>query len=106
MAEETKGFWGSLFGSDDKSPKEREMVMSSPPPKPNVKRDDYDSDLDYRLAKRKANTEYRRLMEDRDLNPKTYLVPSAQAAADPTKEHGAFTRTRDIDQAVREAQGK
>jgi hypothetical protein len=101
--EETKGFFESLFsrGDDEKSPREREMVMSPPPSKPVVNRADYDSDLDYKLAKRKAEFEYRKLMEDREVNPENYLVPAAAAEADPTKEHGAFTRERDIEEAIR-----
>jgi len=101
---EELGFWESLFSGDDddKSAREKEMVMSAPPPKPQLDPDDYSDNLAYRMAKRKADNEYKRLMEDRELNPDTYLVPAAHAEADPTKEHGAFTRQQQLDEALGE----
>lgn len=101
---ETKSFWASLFSSDDddRSAREKEMVMSSPPPKPVLNRDDYSDNLAYAMAKRKANNEYKRLMDDREYNPEKYMVPYAHAEADPTKEHGAFTRQQQIDEALGE----
>ncbi len=93
-----------MFGDDDdRSAREREMVMSPPPTKPNIRREDYDSNLDYTLARDRANNEYRRLMEDRQLNPQNYMVPAAAAAADPNQEIGAFERGRALEQAEKEA---
>jgi len=96
-----------LFGDDDddRSPREREMVMSPPPSPPNIRREDFDSSLDYSLAKTKAENDYRRLMEDREMNPDNYLVPAA-SAAEPTEDYSRYERGRALDEAISEAEGK
>ncbi len=106
--EETKGFFESLFsfGDDDKSPREREMVMSPDPPKPTVDRADFpdgsSGTLEYKMRVRKVEQEWKQLMRDREDNPQNYMVPAAHAEADPTKEHAAYTREQDIEETMRE----
>jgi len=101
---EEPGLWATisnfLFGDDDdRSPREREMVMSPEPSPPNIRREDYDSSLDYSLAKTKAENEYRRLLEDRRMNPGNYMVPAA-SAAEPNEDTSRYERGRAIDEAV------
>ncbi len=108
--EEEKGVFATaadwLFGDDDddRSAREREMVMSPDPTPPNIQRADYDSQLDYNLAKTAAANDYRRLMEDRKMNPNNYMVPAA-SAEEPTEDYSRYERQRAIDEAVKEAGG-
>jgi len=57
-----------------------EMVLSPPPPQPTVTKLEGESDLDYSLRKRKTLFEWKKLMEDRELNPGKYMVPASKAA--------------------------
>jgi hypothetical protein len=102
MAEEEKSWWDSLFSNEEA--KEREMVMSPPPVKPELNPDDYSDNLAYRMAKRKADNEYKRLMEDREYNPGKYMVQEAEA--EPTEDIRKYDRRQAIDEAISEAEGQ
>lgn len=107
--EENGGFFSRIFGSDNEEARSREMVMSPPPEPPNIRREDFpegtEGNIAYRMAKRKADFEYRKLLEDRELNPQNYMVPAAAEAAEPTEETSRYDRQRQLDTAIREAEG-
>ena len=109
MSEVSESLWEGIkgmFSGDDEEARQREMVMAPPPSPPNIKRSDYpegtSGNIDYRLAKKAAENEYRRMLEDREMNPDKYLVPAAYAEADVNREEENYTRTRQIEETMRE----
>ena len=108
MSEVSESLWEGvkgLFSSENEEAKQREMVMAPLPSPPKLKRSDYpegvSGNIDYKLAKRAAENEYRRMVEDREMNPDKYLVPAAYAEADVNREEEDYTRTRDIEETMR-----
>lgn len=112
MADEDKGIlasaWDFITGDDDdeRSPREREMVAAAIRPPPVINRNDYETRLDYSLAKTAAKNDYRRYLEDREMNPDKYLVPAAYAEADPTSEERGAWRKQALEEAEREIEGQ
>jgi len=102
MADEEKGWFASLFSDDDGGKKSREMVMSPPPVKPDTARLEGESPLDHSLRVRKLKFEYKKLMEDRGLNPSNYMVSPAAASAEPTEETSRYNRRQQLDKALGE----
>lgn len=97
--EETKGFWESLFSSDE-DPKAREMVQAPPPELVLPDKKDYvDDDLAYRMAVRKARYEHKKALEAYKDNPGDYMIEAAPA--EEVKDHAAVRRD-DIMETMKE----
>lgn len=97
--EETKGFWESLFSSDDEA-KAREMVQAPPPELVLPNKADYeDDDLAYRMAVRKAKFEHKKALEAYNDNPEDFLIEAAPA--EEVKDHAAVRRD-DIIETMKE----
>jgi len=105
MADEDTGNWFTeLFFDDDDAPsaKEREMVMSPPPAEPDLKRLEGESPLDHSLRIRKLKFDYKKLMEDREMNPSNYMVSPAAAEAEPTPEVSRYNRARQLEESEKQ----
>lgn len=55
-------------------------AMMPPPEKPVLKRNPNESDLDYSLRKRKAMFEWKKAMEDYEMNPEKYQMTESEGA--------------------------
>jgi len=97
--EETKGFWESLFSSDEEA-KAREMVQAPPPELVLPDKADYtDDNLAYRMAVRKAKFEHKKALEAYEENPEDYMVEAAGAE---TPEDHAAIRRKDITETMKD----
>ena len=100
------GLWdviAGFFGSDDTSPREREMVMSPPPERPQLtQRADEDS-TSFSIRKSLKMREWESLMRQREIDPDSYMVPAAEAEG--TADQSRFERGQAIDDAVTAAGG-
>lgn len=103
MAEEQKGWFESLFISEeDSSPKEREMVRAPAPPPPEFVQAEGESDMDFGLRKKRELRAYRKLLRDMEASPEDYLVPAAAAEAEATEEISRYNRKRQLEMAEQE----
>jgi len=103
MADEEKGWFESLFISDDEaSPKEREMVRAPTPLPPEFVQGEEESNLDFGLRKKREVRAYNKLLRDMEASPEDYMVPAAAAEAEATEEISRYNRKRQLDMAEQE----
>lgn len=104
MAEEEKlGWFESLFvDNEEVSPKEREMVRAPTPPPPEFVQAEGESDMDFRLRKKREMRAYNKLLRDMEASPENFMVPAAAAEAEPTEELSRYDRKAQLEAAERE----
>lgn len=106
MADDDKtGWFAELFMSDDddeRSPKEREMVLSPTPPPPTFVQAEGESAMDFGLRKKRELRAYNKLLRDMEASPEDYMVPAAAAEAEATEEISRYNRKRQLDMAEKE----
>lgn len=110
MAEENEdSLWNTLagfFDSDDASPREREMVMSPPPPKPVLTQEPGEDSTAFRIRRGQAERAWKKTMLDRENYPEDFMVPAAEAAPAPESgDESRYNRREQLDRAIREAGG-